>query len=141
MIGKAGKAVAVLLAILGAFVLSLWVMTWFQIIGTCQELVLARAVSPSGALAAEHYRKRCENDQPDEYFFKVGPPWPGSGVSDTQVALRADVVRQENDVLTMKPLRIWWASNTTLHIETPPHDSVKIPSELGGVRIIVQPYQ
>ncbi len=141
MVGIVGKAVVVLLAILGVFVLSLWVMTWFQIIGACQEQVLARAISPSGGLAAEHYRKRCENDRPDEYFFKVGTPWSGSGASYTEVALRADAVRQANDVLTMKPLRIWWTSDNTLHIETPPHDSVKVPSELGGVRIIVQPYQ
>lgn len=141
MIGNIGRAVVGVLAVLGVFSLSMWMMVWYYSSDMCEEQVLARAVSPSGALAAVHYRKRCEDNRPDEYFFKVGKPGLGFERSASLVSLRADAERQESTALSMQPLRIWWISDNKLHIETPPHDSIKLPSELDGVQIIAQPYQ
>jgi hypothetical protein len=68
---------------------------------SCEEHVLARAVSPSGALAAEHYRKRCDDERPDEYFLKVGTPWQGRESSNTQTTLRSDATRKDELTLSM----------------------------------------
>jgi hypothetical protein len=52
-----------------------------------------------------------------------------------------DAVRNEENTLSMQPLRMWWPSETKLHIESSPHDSIKIPLELHKVKIETQPYQ
>jgi hypothetical protein len=108
---------------------------------SCKEQILARAVSPSGALAAEHYRKRCDDERPDEYFLKVGSPWQARGSTYTETTLRSDAVRNNDNTLSMQPLRMWWSSETKLHIESSPHDSIKISPELHGVSIETQLYQ
>jgi len=141
VIGIIGRAVVGVLAILGVFSLSMWMTAWYYSADMCEEQVLARAVSPSGVLAAVHYRKHCEDNRPDEYFFKVGKPGLGFMESAELVSLRADAVRQESTALSMQPLRIWWISDNKLHIQTPLHDSIKLPSDVDGVQIIAQPYQ
>jgi hypothetical protein len=140
VIGVIGKAVVGLLAILGVFLICMWIMAWY-FLDPCEEQLLARAVSPDASRAAVHYRKRCEGGRPDEYFFKIGRPGLGAEVAASLVSLRVNVVRQEMSALSMQPLRIWWISNEKLHIETPSHDSIKLPSDLDGVQIIAQPYQ
>lgn len=136
-----GKIVVGSLATIGAFVLTMWIVTWYQFIDVCEHQALARAVSPGGTLAAEHYRKRCDDGRPDEYYLSIGTPWQGRGATRTEVSLRLDAVRNEGSALSMQPLRVWWFSEKKLHLEVPPHDSVKVPSELGGVQIETQPFQ
>ena len=128
-----------LLASIGAVTLSLWIVVWMG--QSCEQQVLARAVSPNGALAAEHYRKRCDDERPDEYFLKVGSPWQGRESTYTQTTLRSDAAPNNALTLSMQPLRMWWPSEAKLHIESSPHDSIKIPPELYGVKIETQPYQ
>jgi hypothetical protein len=70
------KIILGLLAGIGFVSLSLWIFAWTG--QFCERQVLARAVSPSGALAAEHYRARCDDDRPDEYSpcTTVTSIWP-----------------------------------------------------------------
>jgi hypothetical protein len=95
------------LASIGGVALSLWIVVWMG--QSCEQRVLARAVSPSGALAAEHYRKRCDDERPDEYLLKVGSPWQGSEMTYTQATLRSDAAPNDALTLSMEPLRMWWS--------------------------------
>ena len=135
------KIVVGLLACIGVLASSLWIFVWINQSQFCEQQVLARAVSPSGAFAAEHYRKRCDDERPDEYFLKVGSPWQGRESTYTQTTLRSDAAPNATLTLSMQPLRMWWTSDTKLHIEPHPHDSIKVPTELHGVSIETQPYQ
>jgi len=130
-----GMIVLGVLATIGLLSLSLWIVAWYQLIDVCEHQILARVVSPGGSLAVEHYRRRCDDGRPDEYNLEIGTAWPGERASSTQTTLRSDVARNEDARLSMQPLKMWWLSETQLHIEAPLHDSVKLPSELGGITI------
>lgn len=130
-----GIIVVGVLAAIGVLSLSLWIVTWYQFIDVCEHQALARIVSPSGSLAAEHYRRRCDDGRPDEYNLEIGTAWRGNESSSAQATLRSDVTRNEDAGLSMQPLRMWWLSETKLHIDVPLHDSIRLPSELGGIMI------
>lgn len=101
------KAFVGFLAIVGVFTVVLWILAWGQMNEPCESQILARAVSPGGTLAAEHYRRHCADHRPDEYYLQIGTPWRESTSSYVQSKLRADIASSDGKALSMKPLRMW----------------------------------
>lgn len=134
------KAFVGLLALVGLFNVAIWIWIWGWKSEFCESQILARAVSPGGILAAEHYRRHCADDRPDEYYLQIGTPWRETSATYVQSKLRSDVVRSNGKTLSMKPLRMWWLSESALHIETDPLDSLELPHELHGVKIETRAY-
>jgi hypothetical protein len=122
------------LAAVGALYLTFML---YATLGICEREVLSRSVSPGGNFSAEHVRQTCKGKI--EVELLVGPARPGVRAEETgQVLFRAESDRDKEYALSIKPLRLWWESEKTLHVEYSKQEKFDLVTRLGEIELEVR---
>ncbi len=140
---RLGKVVVGILAVIGAVTLVVYLHFYFFFSHWgCEEEVLARAVTQSGALAALHVRRTCKGGSTLEHTLYIEPARPGVDVkSSGYLIFRSDNEKDHAYAISIRPLRLWWLSEDKLHVEYPREVTFSVGDQIGRVRVEAKPFE
>lgn len=125
--------------VIGALVALFGVLMALQVVRvgvigpTCDQFVLARAVSPNGSLAAEHVREDC-GAKGIIHSLYVGPAHPGGDATYSGYQLFEGDSRAESDAHIQASV-LWWDGDDRLNVIYPRGTDFLKQTELSGVRV------
>ena len=132
---KGAVAIVGVFAFIGVFVVGVQIFG-IPFVTSCERVVLASAVSPSGNRVAEHVRLVCEDPLRIAHTISIGPVGvPSAGNSYRGYQFYEDKGEKQDVVERIKAAVLWWDADDQLSVIYPRGTEYVERIEISGVTL------